>query len=477
MTRPTILSLSLSLSLGLVAAPHARGGRAGPSRSSTSPTRTSHLDASGPRGEDLSGTVGGLAKATSVLARARRQDPAALLLHSGDVLQGDLFFNAYFGVPELTWMVSMGFDAMTLGNHEFDPGPEGLAGILAMAFGEGSVPLLSANAGSLGETGLGSFVSPSLLKDAGGVQVGVFGLTVPDDPLCMNAPVTLDPDVAAVAAREVAALRASGAEVIVLLSPDLLGFVRDTALAESVDGIDVVLGGHDHLVLRQAVRRLLAVRARGPRPPARPAPCRRRPPRPEGGGRNRRARRVRAPPGGCGRAGRAVRRRRRRGVEGGDRGHLRRPSLHAPGGHGAPRPPDPPPGRRPRPGRPGRQPRDGRLPCRGPHRRRVHEHRLPERGDRARAARPGRPLPHRELRLRPRDGPRLPSRAASPSRRSSRRSRSASPVPGPRTPSSRTSPGSASHTTLRGPRSSGSTSRASASAENRSTPRAAPRSP
>mgnify|MGYP001137505608 CR=1 FL=1 len=209
----------------------------------------SHLDATGPRDASLSGTVGGLAKATTVLGRARAKDPSALLLHSGDVLQGDLFFNVYFGVPELKWMVSMGFDAMTVGNHEFDPGPFGLAGILATAFDEGTVPLLSANAGNLTVAGLGSLVRPSLLEDAGGVKVGVFGLTVPDDPLCMADPVTLDPDLVSVARAQAAELRAAGAEVVVLLSH--VGLARDLALAESVDGIDVIFGGHDHVLLEE----------------------------------------------------------------------------------------------------------------------------------------------------------------------------------------------------------------------------------
>lgn len=209
----------------------------------------SHLDATGSRERDLEGTVGGIAKASTVIAAARAKDPNALLLHAGDVLQGDLFFNAYLGVPELQWMAAMHFDAMAVGNHEFDPGPEYLAGILAQGFASGSVPLLSANAGNLGN--LAAFISPSILKTAGGVKVGIFGLTVPDDPMCQNGSVTLDPDFVAVAARQAAALRTSGAEVVVLLSH--LGLSYDTAVAEGVEGIDVIVGGHDHYLLEEPV--------------------------------------------------------------------------------------------------------------------------------------------------------------------------------------------------------------------------------
>ncbi len=209
----------------------------------------SHLEATGSRDRSLEGTVGGIAKVSTVIAAAREKDPEALLLHAGDVLQGDFFFNFYLGVPELRWMAAMRFDAMAVGNHEFDPGPEYLAGILAQGFASGSVPLLSANAGNLG--GLAPFVFPSILKTASGVKVGIFGLTVPDDPMCQNGSVVLDPDVVAVASRQAAALRGSGAEIVVLLSH--LGLSSDTAVAEGVEGIDVIVGGHDHYLLEEPV--------------------------------------------------------------------------------------------------------------------------------------------------------------------------------------------------------------------------------
>lgn len=242
MKRLALASLSLTLSLGFAPGLPAASGTVTILHLSDT---HSHLDATGPRDRSLEGTVGGIAKATTLIAAERAMHPDALLLHGGDILQGDLFFNAYFGVPELQWMAAMGFDAMAVGNHEFDPGPEMLAGILAQGFAEGSVPLLSANAGNLGS--LAPFVRASILKSSGGVPVGIFGLTVPDDPMCQNAPVTLDPNVAAVAAAEVATLRAAGAEVVVLLSH--LGLSSDTAVAEAVDGIDVIVGAHDHYEL------------------------------------------------------------------------------------------------------------------------------------------------------------------------------------------------------------------------------------
>ena len=241
-----LVLLALALSVGLAVAPCVRAQGRSVTILHVSDTH-SHLDATGPRDRSLEGSVGGIAKASTVIAAARALDPDALLLHGGDVFQGDLFFNFTFGVPELQWMAATGFDAMAVGNHEFDPGPDALAGILAQGFAAGSVPLLSANAGNLGS--LEPFVRRSVLKAAGDVKVGVFGLTVPDDPMCQNGSVTLGTDLAATAAAEVATLRAAGAEVVVLLSH--LGLAADTAVAEAVDGIDVIVGAHDHVELDQ----------------------------------------------------------------------------------------------------------------------------------------------------------------------------------------------------------------------------------
>ena len=94
--------------------------------------------------------------------------------------------------------------------------------------------------------------------------------------------------------------------------------------------------------------------------------------------------------------------------------------LLARGRRGAARPPDPPARHRALPGRPGGQPRRRRVPRRGRDRRRLHEHGLPERGDLEGTPRPGRPLPRRQLRLRRGDGPRIPPRDVPPHRRSPR---------------------------------------------------------
>jgi 5'-nucleotidase len=217
----------------------------------------SHLDATGPKDAALNGTTGGLAKAATVIGMERAAaGPNVLLLHAGDVFHGDFFFNRYFGIPELKMMKQLGFDAMAVGNHEFDLGPELLAFSLSEAYGADTLPLLSANLDLSRRPVLGTWIKESILKVVGGVKVGIFGMTVPGVPTTNSGDVTiLGADNIAlllgIAGREVAALRGAGAEVVICLSH--LGSLYDRVVAGNVPGIDIVVGGHDHYRFEQPV--------------------------------------------------------------------------------------------------------------------------------------------------------------------------------------------------------------------------------
>jgi 2',3'-cyclic-nucleotide 2'-phosphodiesterase (5'-nucleotidase family) len=208
----------------------------------------SHLEAFGPKQSDLSGTIGGLSKAATVIGGIRQVVPNTLFVHAGDFSHGDLFFNRYFGVPELQLLRGLGLDAMTVGNHEFDFGSGFLASVLASA---GPLPLLSANLTIPEGHPLASAIRRHLVRNVAGVKVGIFGLTTPSDPMANPAPLVLRSDIAVVAAAEVSALRAEGASVVIALSH--LGSPADKALAAAVSGIDFIVGGHDHLALRQPI--------------------------------------------------------------------------------------------------------------------------------------------------------------------------------------------------------------------------------
>ena len=90
----------------------------------------STLSPLGPRTNDLEGTQGGMARVASIIGFTQMTEPNVLVLHAGDVSIGDLFFTKYFAAAEFQLMNSLGFEAMAVGNHEFDLTPDGLLGAL-----------------------------------------------------------------------------------------------------------------------------------------------------------------------------------------------------------------------------------------------------------------------------------------------------------------------------------------------------------
>jgi 5'-nucleotidase len=195
----------------------------------------------GPRDAALRGTVGGLAKVASVIGMARAASPNVLVFNGGDFLVGDLISRTTLGVPELQLLKQLGFDAMAIGNHEFDYGPDTLAYVFMTAYGTDTLPLLSANLDLTAMPELATWIKPALIKEVGGVKVGIFGMTVPGNPLSQPAPVVIlgadDPSVILqIAGEQAAALRAAGAGVVVMLSH--LGLAYDQAVAANVPGME-----------------------------------------------------------------------------------------------------------------------------------------------------------------------------------------------------------------------------------------------
>ncbi len=210
----------------------------------------SHLDAVGPKNCNLEGTLGGIAKAASVIGMVKQTETNVLTLHAGDLSVGDFFFNAYFGVPELQIMNMIGFDALTVGNHEFDLGPSTLNDVLTAGFANGSFPVISANLDLTGYPPLSTFIQPHTIKDFGGVKVGIFGMTIPS-PLSNAFPVVIQENVAEIAYTKVLELQGLGCNVIIFLSH--LGSSIDKQLAANIPGISFIIGGHDHFVFEQPV--------------------------------------------------------------------------------------------------------------------------------------------------------------------------------------------------------------------------------
>ena len=208
----------------------------------------SHLDPLGPRTPDLAGTVGGVARAATVIARERAVDPNALFLHAGDAIITDPTFNAFMGVPAYEVLGMLGTDAFTYGNHEFDFGPDVLGEtMLKQATSFAAVPLLGANLENLPAVpSIQARTKSWIVKNVNGVKVGIFGLTIPDMPDAHPEPLEISADTVTAARTALQEMRKAGAEVFVHLSH--LGIHGDRELVKAVSGIDVVVGGHDHIL-------------------------------------------------------------------------------------------------------------------------------------------------------------------------------------------------------------------------------------
>jgi 2',3'-cyclic-nucleotide 2'-phosphodiesterase (5'-nucleotidase family) len=215
----------------------------------------SNLASGGRRDGNLKGALGGISRAASFIGYAKATMPNVLTLHAGDIYVGDLFFQKYYGVAELKLMGALGFDAMTVGNHEFDLTPAILQTALDTAFAAGQpFPLLSANLILENDTvkGLKKYIQPTTIKTIGGLKVGIFGLTTPEtNLLSLPAPAVIDTNILQIATATVQSLQQQKCDVIILLSH--LGVALDEAVAQYVSGINLIVGGHDHYVLDKPI--------------------------------------------------------------------------------------------------------------------------------------------------------------------------------------------------------------------------------
>ncbi|KEF35723.1 5'-nucleotidase [Deinococcus sp. RL] len=189
-------------------------------------------------------TYGGYARHATLIRDLRAREENPVLLSAGDTFQGTLFYNVYQGMADVLFMNLLGYQAMAVGNHEFDNGPEALARFAEKA----KFPLLAANLDVSREPLLRGLVKPSTVITVGGERLGVVGAVTPDLPL-ISSPgervrlLDLLPSLNA-AVRD---LQAQGINKIVLLSH--LGFPLDQQVARSVPGLDVVISSHTHTLL------------------------------------------------------------------------------------------------------------------------------------------------------------------------------------------------------------------------------------
>ena len=218
-----------------------------------------------PRKDGSGGTTGGYARLASALKEERAAHPGALTVDGGDFSVGSLIQALYTTqAAELRTMGAMGYDAVTVGNHEFDGTGSGFGEMLTAARRSGDVPpaLLLANyrpeEDSLDlQRAMAAYgVEESLLLERGGVTYGIFGLMGRDAHACAPTSGFVLEDPVRAARRCVERLEEQGAEVIVCLShggtsPD--GTSEDEELARAVEGIDLIVSGHTHTALEEPI--------------------------------------------------------------------------------------------------------------------------------------------------------------------------------------------------------------------------------
>jgi len=197
---------------------------------------------------------GGVSRRAKLIQSIRDQHEHVLLLDAGDVFQGTPYFNKFKGVLEMKVMQEMGYDAMTMGNHDFDIGIEGFVHAKQHA----SFPIVNCNY-NFEQTLLKGQVSTSIVLKKAGRKIGITGVGIDLNGLVANSQtkglVYNDP-ISAVQ-REVNNLRRKGCDLVVCLSH--LGFeyaeskVSDRVLAENTSGIDIIIGGHTHTFLEKGV--------------------------------------------------------------------------------------------------------------------------------------------------------------------------------------------------------------------------------
>ncbi|CUH86235.1 Trifunctional nucleotide phosphoesterase protein YfkN precursor [Phaeobacter sp. CECT 5382] len=187
---------------------------------------------------------GGSARLVTALADARRRSNNSILVDGGDQFQGSLFYTYYKGKVAAEMMNKMGYDGMTVGNHEFDDGPEVLRGFMdAVEF-----PVLMSNADVSAEPHLADVLQKSTVIERGGEKIGLIGLT-PEDTHDLASPgknISFSDPVAAVQG-EVDRLTALGVNKIVVLSHS--GYRVDQEVAAQTRGVDVIVGGHSNTYL------------------------------------------------------------------------------------------------------------------------------------------------------------------------------------------------------------------------------------
>jgi 5'-nucleotidase len=196
---------------------------------------------------------GGAARLLTAINQTRdglkSQNKNVLLLNAGDNFQGSLFYTTYKGATEAEMLNAMKFDAMTVGNHEFDDSDD----VLATFLDKIQFPVVTANVAPSAASKIGDRIKPFIVLTSGGQKIGIVGAVTNDTPEIANPGpnVTIADDVAKIT-EAVQAVKAQGVDKIIALTH--VGYPRDLAFIAKIPDVDVVVGGHTHTLLSNTVK-------------------------------------------------------------------------------------------------------------------------------------------------------------------------------------------------------------------------------
>ncbi|XP_071955987.1 snake venom 5'-nucleotidase-like, partial [Antedon mediterranea] len=187
---------------------------------------------------------GGIARRATVVSKIRRENETnVLLLDAGDEFQGTMWYYVYRGLATSHFMNMLQYDAMSLGNHEFDDGISGLLPFLENV----TFPILSSNINADDEVKFQQKISKSVILLVEGTKMGIIGYTLSTTPdFSKTGKLTFEDEVDAVQS-EVNRLLASNVTIIVAVGHS--GIEVDLDIANRVTGLDVVIGGHTNTFL------------------------------------------------------------------------------------------------------------------------------------------------------------------------------------------------------------------------------------
>ncbi|KAK0053503.1 5-nucleotidase, partial [Biomphalaria pfeifferi] len=186
---------------------------------------------------------GGVARLRTKVKEIRSKYPNTVLLDAGDQFQGTLWFYKFGGLPAATFMNIIRYDAMAIGNHEFDTKVAGLVPFLKNV----TFPVVSSNMNLSKTQALQGLIKPSTVLEIGGQKVGVVGYTTLETAFISSPETVILTDEISAIQAEVDKLKSQGIDKIIALGHS--GYATDLEIARRITDVDIVVGGHTNTFL------------------------------------------------------------------------------------------------------------------------------------------------------------------------------------------------------------------------------------